>query len=224
VKSLCWDGDSLIDLAGAYSRIHLDGRIEPSGIKFGYRFDHLISLRLGEDLWCVLYENRGTKGLILKNVQHVREINRSYYCADDYDYPVTLFMLPSGRAAVIHCPDEYNRLEIEDAETGARLTRRGGGDDFFHSRLQVSPGSKYLVSAGWAWHPFYEARVFDLARALEDPASLDGEGLFPFGPEEAESAVFSGRDRLVVALTSEHKNAAFGVWDLAARMWFRAGR
>jgi hypothetical protein len=92
----------LIDLAGGYARIHLDGRVELSGTKFGYRFDYLTSLRLGDDLWCVLYENRGTKGLILKNGQHVREINRSYYIADDYDYPVTLVRLRSGRVAVIH--------------------------------------------------------------------------------------------------------------------------
>jgi hypothetical protein len=219
VKSLCWDGDTLIDLAGGYSRIHLDGRTERSGINFGYRFDYLTSLRSGDDIWCILYENRGTKGLILKNCQFVREINRSYYCADDYDYPVTLVMLPSGRVAVIHCPDEYNRLEIEDAETGARLAARDGGDDFFHSRLQVSPGGKYLLSAGWVWHPWCEARVFDLAHALEDPATLDGEGLFLLGPDEAESAVFSEQDRLVVGMIHDHKEPELGVWDLGTKSW-----
>ncbi len=219
VKSLCWDGDTLIDLAGGYSRIHLDGRLEGSGINFGYRFDYSTTLRSGDDLWCILYENRGTKGLILKNGQLIREINRSYYCADNYDYPVTLVLLAAGRAAVIHCPDEYNRLEIEDAETGARLTARDGGDDFFHSRLQVSPGGKYLLSAGWVWHPWCEVRVFNLAHALEDPATLDGEGLFPLGSHEAESAVFSEPDRLVVGMTHDRKEPELGVWDLGTNSW-----
>jgi hypothetical protein len=110
-------------------------------------------------------------------------------------------------------------LEIEDADTGARLTSRAGGDDFFHSRLQVSSGGKYLLSAGWVWHPCCEARVFNLADALEDPVMLDGEGLFPFGPDEVESAIFSEPDKLVVATMRDDKEPAIGVWDLAANTW-----
>jgi hypothetical protein len=142
-------GRGHLDRLGGRILPNLDGLVERSGINFGYRFDYLTSLRLGDDLWCILYENRGTKGLILKNGQHVREINRSYYCADDYDCPVVLFTLPSGRAAVIHCPDEYNRLEIEDAETGARLTARDGGKTSsirgFRCRQE---GSTCLVQGG----------------------------------------------------------------------------
>ena len=50
----------------------------------------------------------------------------------------------------VHCPREYNRLEVEVAATGERLTpevdRRP--QDFFHSRLAVSPDGLRLLSAG----------------------------------------------------------------------------
>jgi hypothetical protein len=38
-------------------------------------------------------------------------------------YPVVLTRLASGREVLIHCPDYYGRLEIEDARTGERLTQ-----------------------------------------------------------------------------------------------------
>jgi hypothetical protein len=51
----------------------------------------------------------------------IREVNRSYYHADAYRYPLALFTLPDGRTGVVHCPEDYNRLEIDDARTGHRL-------------------------------------------------------------------------------------------------------
>jgi hypothetical protein len=52
----------------------------------------------------------------------IRELGRSYYHADAYRYPLALFTLPDGRTGLVHCPAAYNRLEIEDALTGAPLT------------------------------------------------------------------------------------------------------
>ena len=60
--------------------------------------------------------------------------------------------------------------------------------------------------------------MFDLAHALENPATLDEDGLFQLGREEAESAAFSEQDKLVVA-TRDDKEPTIGVWDLAAKSW-----
>lgn len=60
--------------------------------------------------------------------------------SEAYRYPVALFTLPDGRTGIAHCPERYNRLEIEDAITGERLTASGQREprDVFHSRLAVS--------------------------------------------------------------------------------------
>jgi hypothetical protein len=111
----------------------------------------------------------------------------------------------------VHCPDEYNRIEIDDASTGERLTR---GDrkpaDFFHSRLAGSPGGKRLLSAGWVWHPFDAVALFDIASSLEDPRRLDSNEGVPYGPigaavEEA-SAAFIDDDRLMIAGSDDTEN------------------
>jgi hypothetical protein len=61
--------------------------------------------------------------------------------------------------------------------------------------------------------------VFNLAHALEEPTTLDGEGLFPLGPDEAESAVFSEQDRLVVGMIHDHKEPELGVRDIETNSW-----
>ena len=73
------------------------------------------------------------------------------------------------------CPEDHNRLEIDDAGTGQRLTAAGTREPqgFFHSRLAVSPSGRYLLSAGWMWHPWGCLVIFDLHAALEQPQALD---------------------------------------------------
>src|SRR5262249_3427266 len=116
----------------------------------------------------------GTKGLVVRGSEQVREVNRSYYHASAYEYPIAVFTLPEGTPALVHCPDQYNKLEIEELQTGRRLTTRAGEPvDFFHSRLQVSPGGKYLLSAGWVWHPLDMIQIFRLSEVLDCPGALD---------------------------------------------------
>lgn len=100
----------------------------------------------------------GTKGLLLRNGQIVRELNRSFYHANIYEYPVCL-VRHGARTLLIHCPEDYNRLEIEDAETGGKLTLRSSDPaDIFHSRLRPSANGGRLLSAGWAWAPSADRR------------------------------------------------------------------
>ncbi|WP_375770107.1 hypothetical protein NR798_04240 [Archangium gephyra] len=180
-------------------RYGLDGTTVDSNIRYGYRFDAAVASQDGR--YAVIYEKRGTKGILLREGKQVRELNRSYYHAEVYEYPVALRTLPGGRTLLAHCPEEYCCLELEDADTGERLTRReGDSPDVFHSRLQFSPDGRQLLSAGWIWHPVDAASVFDVARALEQPASLDEHPVFELGESflEIHSAAFGARDTVVL--------------------------
>jgi hypothetical protein len=120
VRSLAWDGDDLVDWAAGVKRYPLEadpGRIQ---INYAYGFDAVATSPSGE--YQIIYKRLGTKGLVLRRGEILREINRSYYFAEDYEYPVVLFSREDGRELMAHCPDDYCRLEIEDLATGARLS------------------------------------------------------------------------------------------------------
>jgi len=148
VSSLCWHGDELVDWVGGVARYRLDGTVVERHINWAYKFDRTVASPDGR--YVVIYEALGTKGLLLKSDRLLRELNRSYYCANAYEYPVALSTLSDGSAVIAHCPEEYCKIELEEVETGRRLTSRENKPaDFFHSRLRFSPGGSYLLSAGW---------------------------------------------------------------------------
>ncbi|MHA6761645.1 WD40 repeat domain-containing protein [Streptacidiphilus sp. PAMC 29251] len=231
VRSLRWDGDELVDHAGGGRRWKADGTECPTSINFGLPFDQAVVSPSGR--FAVVYGERGTKALVLDGARVVRELGRSYYHSADFDYPVTLGRLPDGREVLVHCPDGYSVLEIEDLQSGRRLT---SGDrtptDVFHSRLSVSPDGRHLLVAGWLWSPFGIARVYDLANALADPAVLDGNGLLPLssgvGAEVAAACWLDG-DRIAFATNDEVLDddeepsnlgpRQFGVWSISGRQW-----
>jgi hypothetical protein len=225
--SLVWEGDTLVDWRAGGNRYELDETFKPSNLRFSPNFNGVVAL---PDSRCIaLFECRWTKGLLLpnepKNPQYnqiqlgervfsflkmyPREINRSYYQAHEYEYPIALFYLPDGRAAILHCPDEYCRLEIELIETGERLTASDSrkSDDVFHSRLLVSPSGRYALSAGWVWHPIDVLCLFDLHRAIEDPSELD-KGITVVS--DAYSAVFLDDDIIAYSISSESRWATPG--------------
>ncbi len=159
VKSLCWKGDDLVDHIGL-NIFSLNGELSFGKISWGSLLDSSISLFDGN--YTVLFQRYGTKGLVLKDDELIREISRSYYCAEAYEFPVAIFTY-NNKICLAHCPEEYNILEIEDFVTGERLTAKGReSHDFFHSRLEVSPNGKYLLSAGWVWHPVDMIEIYDL--------------------------------------------------------------
>ena len=159
VETLCWQGEFLVDYVGI-NKYSLSGEIISRGVNWAYKFDKAISSPDGK--YSVILENCGTKGLVLEGDRLIREINRSYYCAESYEYPLTIFPSLNGQMCLAHCPEEYNQIEIEDIETGERLTSDRESHDFFQSRLQASPNGKYLLSAGWVWHPVDMVEVYDL--------------------------------------------------------------
>jgi hypothetical protein len=159
-------------LASGGIRYQLNGTASQPPVYYAYHFDRAVGFKNTD--YAVLYEALGTKGLILKGGNIVREINRSYYHASVYEYPLAVFDLPDGRVVIAHCPNCYNEIEIEEIESGKRLfVRHGKAQDFFHSRLQVSSDGEYLISAGWIWHPVDRVRIFSVREALQKPGHLD---------------------------------------------------
>lgn len=200
VRSLAWDGDVLVDWAAGEIRYQLDGNTGKRLWVVTYMFDAAQVSPSGE--YSVIFTRLGTKGLVLRRGRIIREINRSYYCAGHYEYPLALFQLPDGREVMAHCPDAYNRLEIDDLATGERLTvsTTRNPADYFPSRLAASSDGRWLLSAGWVWHPLDVVAVFNVANALENPLSLDGLRLGIDAWAEESSAVFIDNRRLLVAL------------------------
>ncbi|NNC06908.1 hypothetical protein HJC10_29160 [Corallococcus exiguus] len=207
VSSLCWSGDALVDPVGGVVRYHLDGTTFDPHVRYSYRFDRAVMSPDGR--YSVLYESLGTTGLLLDGTEVVRQLTRDFYHANTHDYPVALHTLPSGRTLLAHCPESYCVVELEDAATGERLTKRDNTPtDIFHSRLQFSPDGRYLASAGWIWHPVDAASVFDVPRALEEPASLDSAALMD-GVENGiflTSVAFGVKDTLVFVRVDESRD------------------
>lgn len=161
IQSLCWVGDKLFDFAGGFVGISLEGKIDPPKFIIGYKFDGAVASEDGH--YVIVYEKYGTKGLVFKEGKLIREINRSYYHADVYEYPLAVFSA-NDKALLAHCPENYNVIEIEEIETATRLTAQNSTEiDFFQSRLQVSPNQKLLLSAGWIWQPLDSVLIYDIS-------------------------------------------------------------
>ena len=202
-QTLTWVGDDLVDW--------VSGRVFRSGEKTDfaegsvpYKFDSVLTVPDGKGY--VLYERLGTKALLLYEGRIVREFNRSYYQAGTYDYPICTSQLENGRQILAHCPEVYSRLEIEDLFTGESLTSRvTESPDFFHSRLQISPDKKWVLSAGWQWNPIDALKVFALDKVMTEPELLDAEPAFKIlNPDlEVQSAVFTPDSNILIVTADE---------------------
>jgi hypothetical protein len=227
LASLAWDGDTLVDWV-AGRRYPLEGPDEDFNVGSPYRFDSVVGL----GSWGVSFETLGTKGVLLHDngqrksgnyvplaVDIVREIDRSYYHATAYPFPVTLFENVDGRPILAHCPRGYNVLDLEDVDGNCLTPRsKAGTSDVFHSRLDASVNGRWLLSNGWVWQPWRVVCVYEVARALEEPAYLSTEGeKVDFGDAwdgEVDAATFVG-DRLVCATNEEQR--ALTLYDLSTR-------
>ena len=113
VKSLCWLDRRLVDWVGGGRVYSLDAGVQRTKHgDFAYRFDS--ALISPSCRFAVIYERLGTKGVLLEHGQIVREINRPYYYAHAYEYPVAFVRLGDGRELLAHCPDRYHRIDMED--------------------------------------------------------------------------------------------------------------
>lgn len=224
VSTLLWHGDELVDVTTRL-RVRADGSVSDVTMVMGFPFNRAVGMRHRGVHWAVAYANRGTKAILMRDGSIVREMNRSYYFAHTYDYPVALGVGPSGRVIVAHCPDEFDVLVVEEVESGARLAERKTDHMEFHSRLAMSPSGKHLIDAGWFWHPVGEAWLTSVETLIN---GKDG-GLSLFSGAEIENAVFLD-DAHVVATTGKEVcddtpppsglgPDMLGVWSIADATW-----
>ncbi len=206
--SLNWKEDRLIDWVGGGSEYHLDGSFISSKVLYSYRFDAAIQSPDGN--YVVLYEQLGTKGVLLKNGQILKELNRSFYQADVYEYPIAFLQLPDNTWSIVHCPHEYNILEIDAVEGNTRIVSEENRTpvDCFYSRLRVNPSNTLMLHAGWVWHPYNVVELFDVGVVLTNPHLLDNNENRYDIPIKAEvaSAEFLDDDLIVISATEDHIN------------------
>jgi len=201
LKTICWKGNTIVDWAGA--RIYsLDGNVKQSGCLYAFDFDSAISSTDGN--YVFIYQKLGTKGLLLKNGELIKEINRSFYCANTYEFPVA-FATVGNNTYLIHCPISYNRLDFEDVETGEVITniKERKPEDRFHSRLEVSPNGTLLMSKGWVWHPLDEITVFNIKECIKNPLLLDSPQFYPNVGVEICTASFINDNTIVIGSSDE---------------------
>lgn len=204
LQTISWLGNKMIDWAHGGKTIALDGTItEPGPYYFAYSFDAAITSQCGT--FAFLYKRLGTKGLLLKHGKELREINRPYYQAEEYEYPAAFISLSDGRTLLAHCPGEYCRIDFEDVETGEILTNSSNRNpaDCFHSRLEVSPDNKYLLSKGWHWHPWSSVEAFDIAACLANPVLLDRGATVPQCGSEINTAGFIDEENILIGSSGE---------------------
>lgn len=226
LSTLTWTNNCLIDWANLGRQFFPNGQVKEIGsYHFAFSFDSAITSTDG--IYAVIYKKLGTKGLLLKNGEILREINRSYYHAEVYEYPIAFAKLKDGRDILIHCPDHYCRLDFEEVETGLRLTNHidRKPSDFFHSRLEVSPDNKTLLSKGWAWHPFDFVNVFDIDECIENPKELDKSKHNPDVDAEICTASFITNELVLIGSPNDTepfneeqsenlKNGQIGIWNI----------
>jgi hypothetical protein len=202
IKSLVWRNGKLMDWVRGDVEYGLDGCKRGPTVSYAYRFDAAIVSPSGT--FVALYERLGTKGIIV-GPKVFREINRSFYHAHVYEYPILLFSLADGREALAHCPDSYCELRIEDPATGTRWSAPGGGrlQSMFHSRLMANAAGNRILSAGWVWSPADVVRVFDLTPTVDGSLALEVCDECCNQGAEASSAVFNSAGQVIVASSKE---------------------
>lgn len=203
LKTIDWLDGKIIDWVSAGEEYSLDGQKQQRA-KYHYAFNFDGSITSPDGQYSFIYKRLGTKGLLLKNGEILREINRTYYCAESYEYPAAFFVL-DDITYLVHCPIEYCQLDFENAETGEIVTNIPGRNpsDIFHSRLSISPNGKYLMVCGWVWHPINRVELFDIAACLKDPLLLDKGSLYPDFGTEINSASFIDNERILIAASDE---------------------
>jgi len=225
--TLNWTGNHLVDwVNGGRVLFPIDGDDHPL-IRYYHAFSFDGAISSPDGVYSFLYKKLGTKGLLLKNGEILREINRSYYHAHVYEYPAAFAKLKDGRNILIHCPNKYNRLEFEEVETGVHLTntsdRKPG--HFFHSRLEVSPDQKTLLSKGWVWHPYDFVEVFDIEECIKNPKALDKSRIKPETCAEISTASFISNELVLIGAPNETEpfddefpdelqNGQIGIWNI----------
>ncbi|MBN9293873.1 MAG: hypothetical protein J0G96_07835 [Flavobacteriia bacterium] len=203
LQTIDWLNGNIVDWVSAGQQYSLNGgQTQLAKYHFAFSFDGSITSPDGQ--YSFIYKRLGTKGLLLKNDEIIREINRSYYHAETYEFPAA-FITFENETFLVHCPIDYCQLDFENVETGEIVTNIQGRkpSDIFHSRLSISPDNKYLMVCGWAWHPVDTVELFEIAECFKNPFLLDKSSLYPDFGTEINSASFIDNDRILIASSDE---------------------
>jgi hypothetical protein len=224
VQTITWLDERIVDWCSAGESYSLKGEVaQLAKYHFAYPFDSAIQSE--DPRYVFIYQKLGTKGLLIKDGEILREINRSYYCANVYEYPAA-FLSRKGRLYLVHCPISYCQLDFEDVETGEIVTNTMSRKpaDIFHSRVEVSTSGNYLMSKGWVWHPVDVVSVFSIEQCFANPTELDNSQYdFLDAGFEICTASFIGDDKVLVGSSSEVLTEAniqnfatnsIGIWNI----------
>lgn len=197
LRTVDWFENKVIDWNSAGTQYLENGETKQlQKYHFGFVCYGSITSENGEYIF--IYQKLRTKGLLLKNGELLREINRSYYQSDAYEFPAT-FVTYQNKTYLVHCPLGYNQIDFENAETSEIITNipKREPQDIFHSRLEVSSDNKYLMSKGWVWYPCDVIEVFEIEKCLENPHLLDN-GITPSVDFEINVASFMDNDKVLI--------------------------
>lgn len=203
LQTIDWFNGGIVDWVSAGQLYSLDGQKKQlAKYHYAFSFDGSITSRDGQ--YAFIYKRLGTKALLLKNGDVIREINRSYYHAETYEYPAA-FVSFNNVTYLVHCPIDYCQLDFENVETGEIITNVSGRkpSDVFHSRLSISPDEKFLMVRGWVWHPLDVVEVFNIAGCFANPLLLDRSSLHPDFGTEINTASFIDNERILIAASVE---------------------
>jgi len=198
-----WFDNTIVDWGSAGKQYFMDGKTKEL-----HQYHHTLnfdgSINSADGKYAFIYQKLGTKGLLLKEGELLREINRSYYCANVYEYPAA-FVTVNNITYLVHCPISYCQLDFENVETGEIVTNlpERNADDVFYSRLEISNDNKFLLSKGWFWHPWDVVHVFNIDACLKDPLLLDRSDLRPDTGAEICTASFMGNTRILLGSSDE---------------------
>jgi len=203
LQTIDWVNGNIVDWVSAGQQYSLDGqRKQLTKYHFAFSFDGSITSQDAQ--YVFIYKRLGTKGLLLKNGEIIREINRSYYHAETYEFPAA-FVTFENQTYLVHCPISYRRLDFENVETGEIISnvKDRKPSDIFHSRLSLSPDNKYLMVCGWAWHPVDTVELFDIADCFKNPLLLDKSSVSPDFGIPINSASFIDSKRILLAASDD---------------------
>jgi hypothetical protein len=203
LQTIDWLNGNIIDWVSAGQQYSLDGQ-QKQLAKYHHAFGFDGSITSQDGQYSFIYKRLGTKGILLKNGEIIREINRTYYHAETYEFPAA-FITFENKTYLVHCPIDYCQLDFENVETGEIVSNIPGRkpSDIFHSRLSISPDNKYLMVCGWAWHPVDTVELFDVAECFKNPLLLDRSSLFPNFGTEINSASFIDHERILIGASDE---------------------
>lgn len=223
--SLCWIGDNVADLVSGWW-VDPAGNRKSAGSYSAHEFDAALASPSGR--FVGVCKRLGTKGLLIGR-GHQRELNRSYYQAHEYEYPMAIFRAFDGRELLAHCPNAYNEICLEDLETGETLVSGKQDFDFFYSRLEASPSGRLLLSGGWYWHPIDALLVLDVQAMVSQPVDESWYVFRPWTHAMIASCTFVDDEKVLLTSSEfwtepsedyewpELGERSIAVYDLAAK-------